>query len=324
MMKKTIWILLDNRVGSRHQAEGVANYLNPQNFNVIKKEIEYTKLSALPNIIRGKALIGISQKSKNNLQQPFPDIVLSASRRTVPVARWIKKQNPQTKLIQLMHIGKTGIKDFSYIFVPEHDFHKTKAPNIYYTTGSPHFITPEKLSQAEDEWSDKFKNLPRPITALIIGGSIKKHPFTLENAEALAIATKNLKEKEGGSLLITTSRRTGAKAEELIMSHLNKIPHYAFLWGSKEQNPYLGYLACSDNLIVTGDSVSMCCEATASKKPLRIFTGKSWLTPKHIRFIESLYKEGFACDLLSEEQSFNSTNKQLNIAQEIAQIISKI
>ena len=324
-MKKTIWILLDNRVGSRHQAEGVANYLNSQNFDIIKKEIEYTKLSALPNIIRGKTLIGITKKSQDSLKKTFPDIVLSSSRRTAPIARWIKKQNPQTKLIQLMHIGKTGIKDFTYIFVPEHDLYKNKAPNIHYTTGSPHFITPEKLSTASDKWSEKFKHLPHPITALIIGGSIKKHPFSLENAEALAIATKNLKEKEGGSLLITTSRRTGSEAEALIMSHLKDIPHYAFLWGSKDENPYLGYLACSDNLIVTGDSVSMCCEATASKKPLRIFTGKSWLTPKHMRFVESLYKEGFAYDLLSQtEQSIKTPNKQLNIAQEIAQIISKI
>ena len=27
-----------------------------------------------------------------------------------------------------------------------------------------------------------------------------------------------------------------------------------------EENPYMGYLACSDNIIVTGDSVSMCCD----------------------------------------------------------------
>lgn len=324
MMKKTIWILLDNRVGSRHQAEGVANYLDTHNFNIIKKEIEYTKLSALPNIIRGSTLIGITKNSQANLQSPFPDLVLSSSRRTAPIARWIKKQNPQTKLIQLMHIGKIGIKDFSYIFVPEHDSHKTKAPNIYYTTGSPHFITPQKLASAYNDWAKKFSHLPHPITALIIGGSIKKHPFSLENAENLAIATKKLKEKEGGSLLITTSRRTGIKAEELIMSYLKDIPCHTFLWGSKEDNPYLGYLACADNLIVTGDSVSMCCEATATQKPLRIFTGKSWLTAKHLRFVESLYKKGIASDLLSTKEYSQSTNQELNTAQEIAQIISEL
>jgi mitochondrial fission protein ELM1 len=144
-MKKIIWILLDNRIGSRHQAEGIANYLNPEKFEIINKEITYTHLAALPNFIRGRTLIGLTEKCKKSLSSPFPDIVLSASRRTAPVARWIKKQNPQTQLIQLLHIGKCGSKDFTFIFTPEHDKHKYSAPNIQYTIGSPHAITEEKL-----------------------------------------------------------------------------------------------------------------------------------------------------------------------------------
>ena len=50
----------------------------------------------------------------------FPDMVLSTSRRTVPVARFIKKQNPGTKLIQLMHPGRTGLREFDLAIVPEH------------------------------------------------------------------------------------------------------------------------------------------------------------------------------------------------------------
>lgn len=322
-MKKNVWILLDNRIGSRHQAEGIANYLDKNKFNIIEKEIEYNKFSALPNFIRGRTLIGTTKATKENLKATFPEIVISSSRRTAPIARWIKKQSPQTKLIQLLHIGKTGIKDFSLIFVPEHDNHKFKAENIVYTIGSPHFITDEKLSIAHNEWKDTFASLPHPITALIVGGSIKKHPFTLENATNLALATKQLKEKEGGSLLITTSRRTGLEAQNLIMSHLKDIPHYAYLWGAEGKNPYLGFLACADNIIVTGDSVSMCCEATATQKTLRIFTGTSWLTSKHLKFVQTLYKNGFAQDIYSENTSSQKT-QPLNIAKEIANKISSL
>ena len=320
-MKQNVWILLDNRIGSRHQAEGVANYLDINKFNIIKKEIEYNKWSALPNIIRANTLIGTTNKTQNELAAPFPEIVISSSRRTAPIARWIKKQSPKTKLIQLLHIGKTGIKDFSLIFVPEHDKHKFKAENILYTIGSPHFVTDEKLANAKAEWSEQFAHLPKPITALIIGGSIKKHPFTLENAQNLALAAKQLKEKEGGSLLITTSRRTGLEAQNLIMETLKEIPNFAYLWGAEGKNPYLGFLACADNLIVTGDSVSMCCEATATQKTLRIFTGNSWLTEKHLRFVQSLYQKGFAQDILSQNEAIVQQQK-LNIAKEIADKIS--
>ena len=322
-MKKNVWILLDNRIGSRHQAEGIAHYLDTNKFNVIEKEIEYNKWSALPNFLRGNTLIGTTKKTKQTINNSFPDIVLSSSRRTAPIARWIKKQSPQTKLIQLLHIGKTGIKDFSLIFVPEHDQHKFKAENIIYTIGSPHFVTDEKLATAKTEWMEQFSHLPKPITALIIGGSIKKHPFSLDNALQLAQATKQLKEKEGGSLLITTSRRTGVEAQNLIMENLKDIPHYAYLWGAEGKNPYLGFLSCADNLIVTGDSVSMCCEATATQKPLRIFTGSNWLTDKHIRFVQSLYQQKVAQDIFSQESSVTQQTK-LNIAKDIADKISEL
>ena len=322
-MKKNVWILLDNRIGSRHQAEGIAHYLDTNKFNVIEKEIEYNKWSALPNLLRGNTLIGTTKKTKQTINNSFPDIVLSSSRRTAPIARWIKKQSPQTKLIQLLHIGKTGIKDFSLIFVPEHDQHKFKAENIIYTIGSPHFVTDEKLATAKTEWMEQFSHLPKPITALIIGGSIKKHPFSLDNALQLAQATKQLKEKEGGSLLITTSRRTGVEAQNLIMENLKDIPHYAYLWGAEGKNPYLGFLSCADNLIVTGDSVSMCCEATATQKPLRIFTGNNWLTDKHIRFVQSLYQQKVAQDIFSQESSVTQQTK-LNIAKDIADKISEL
>lgn len=324
-MKKSIWILLDNRIGSRHQAQGVAHCLDNAKFEITFKEIEYTKWATLPNLLRGKSLIGITPESAKDLHLPFPDFVLSASRRCAPIARWIKKQNPSTKLIQLLHIGHTGNKDFTAIFTPEHDNHKFKAPNIHYTIGSPHFITPEKLNSAKTKWQDKFAHLPHPITALIIGGSIKKHPFAIENAIALATKVKQLKTNDGGSLLITTSRRTGLEAENAIMEQLKTIPNYAYLWGNKDENPYLGFLACADNLIVTGDSVSMCCEATATNKPLAIFTGNKWLTAKHLRFVQSLYDRNYATDLAKTAKLNKHNNTALlNIAQEIADYISNL
>jgi hypothetical protein len=322
-MKKVVWVLLDNRIGSRHQAEGVANYLDPERFEIIKKEITYTRWAALPNFLRGKTLFGVEKTCCATLKKDYPDLVISASRRTAPVARFIKKHHPTTKLIQLLHIGRTGAKEFTYIFAPEHDNYKFKADNICYTTGSPHFITAEKLETAKQTWEETFSHLPHPITALIIGGSIKKHPFTLANAEALAKEVLAFKQKEGGSLLITTSRRTGQTAEEKIISLLKDIPSYQYLWGNKGENPYLGFLSCADNLIVTGDSVSMCCEATATGKPLKIFTGTDWLTTKHLRFVHSLYEKGYA-SALSDTAPQKKPAAPLNIAKEIADKIAAL
>jgi hypothetical protein len=44
------------------------------------------------------------------------------------------------------------------------------------------------------------------------------------------------------------------------------------MWSNKgEENPYYGYLALADQFIVTGDSVSMMTEATATGRPVAIY-----------------------------------------------------
>ena len=47
-MKKTLWVLLDSRTGSVGQARGVVQQLNPENYDISEKNLEYTKLSGLP------------------------------------------------------------------------------------------------------------------------------------------------------------------------------------------------------------------------------------------------------------------------------------
>ena len=105
--------------------------------------------------------------------------------------------------------------------------------------------------------------MPKPLTAVIVGGSIKGKPFALENAKELGRQIMLLKERTGGSVLITDSKRTGNEAEKIIMAELDGIPIHSYLWGSKDDNPIMGYWACADNIVVTGDSVSMTCDPAA-------------------------------------------------------------
>lgn len=322
-MKKTLWILIDNRAGSAGQARGIAQQLDSSEFDIVEKKIEYTKFSGLPNFVRGKTLLGVAKESHAGLEAPYPDLVLSTSRRTVPVARYIKKKSPAVKLVQLMYPGKTGLKDFALVLVPEHDKGKSLAENIFYILGAPHRMTPEVLQKAHEKWEKEFASLPRPLTAVIVGGAIKKKAFSLENALDLASKVKSFKQKTSGSILITTSRRTGLAAQEQIMRKLDGIPAHTFLWGEQKENPYQGYLALADQIIVTGDSVSMCSEACGTNKPVYVFTGQNWLTKKHLRFVQTLVDHGYAT-LLSDEPTDFEPKGVLNSAVEAAREIEKL
>ena len=92
-MKKKVWVLIDDRMGSNGQVRGVAGQLSLSKYEIEEKPLIYTKLAGLPNFLRGRSLIGVSDESKQGISQDFPDIVLSGSRRTAPIARWIRKKS---------------------------------------------------------------------------------------------------------------------------------------------------------------------------------------------------------------------------------------
>jgi len=320
-MKKIIWVLLDNRMGSVGQAKGVMQELDSARFDIVVKNLEYSRWAGLPNFIRGASLLGVT--NPDILSGEPPHLVLSTSRRTAPVALFLKKKHSQIILTQLMFPGKFGAKKFTKIFLPQHDANKKILPNFYFTVGSPHRVTQSTLNEARELWQNSFSDLPKPWTAVIIGGSIKGKPFTLENARNMAYDIKDLKSRIGGSLLITDSRRTGHDAEKAILEILDGIPTYAFLWGSQEKNPLMGYYACADNLVVSGDSVSMCCEACGTGKPVFVFEGRDWLTSKHLRFTKSLFDGGYAAPLQQGCEKF-SGGKILYPSAEIAAEITSL
>jgi len=294
-----VWALEDDRMGSQGQVKGVSAALDKTRYQVTEIKLEHSPFAKLPNRLLGASLWGITKASRQKVDRDFPDLVISGSRRTAPIARWIKKKSKnKAKIIQLMHPGNSGLKDFDLIFVAKHDAHKKSLPNFRFISGSPHRVTPEALKEAKAKWQEEFKNLPKPLTAVIVGGAIKGKAFSIDNAVALGRAIREYVGRIGGSILLTTSRRTGDLPEEAILNYVNKFPNHQYLWGlTPGDNPLMGYLACADSIIVTGDSVSMTSEACGTGKPVFIFTGSNWLTSKHLRFVQSLYDESYAAPL---------------------------
>ncbi len=319
-------MLFDDRRGSVGQAKGIAMALGDR-MNIVEKQLVYTPLAGLPNWLKGCSLIGVNKQESSSLDAPYPDIVLSTSRRTVATARWLKKKSDgKTKIVQLMYpSGGVGLKDMSLVVVPSHDaLEKQKESNALVITGAPTRIFDYVLVEHRAKWQPIFEELPKPLTAVIIGGAIKGKPWPLAEAEALATKLKELHAKIGGSLLLTTSRRTGEQAQEILMQKLEGVPMYTYLWGEKKENPLMGFYACADSMIVTADSVSMCVEACGTGRPVLLFRSNSWLPKKHQRFAESLISQGFATDITTENALDFKPRATLNPAVEIAEKILEI
>jgi mitochondrial fission protein ELM1 len=105
--------------------------------------------------------------------------------------------------------------------------------------------------------------------------------WTPDIAKKLGGEVNALAKNLGGSLMVTTSFRTGVTCSNALVAAID-VPHAAYTWGqSAEPNPFMGYLAFADGIVVTMDSVAMAADAVKSGKPVVIYKlpqkGLAWL-----------------------------------------------
>ncbi len=285
-MQPLIWALTDGRPGNDNQVIAVAAALGEYE----NHQIEFSPSAGLPNFLLGTSDLGIITK----LDAPWPNIVIAAGRKLSRVARIIKKESPQnnkTKIIQLMWPGY-GASDFDIIFTPEHDNLKPRK-NVIATNGPPNLMTPQLLKASAEKWQARIPIDEKPAIAVLIGNisedEVKKLASDLNSTT--------------GYLMITTSRRTPPNIIAILKDRLTR-ERYLYEWAPNAENPYLGFVALADFIIVTEDSISMMSECVTSGKPTYIFPVD--VPEKHKRFSQSLFNSGKARLLKGENlESYN-------------------
>lgn len=271
-------MLTSGRTGDDKQSLRLAEALGEP---FVEKTIVFGRRAATWRLVLGPGLDTIDRERSSRLEAPWPDLVISTGWRQVPVVRWIRWQSGgRTKLVQMNR--PPGPKHFDLVLSPP-QFEVPARPNIV-RLDWPLQPPPEteRLEAAAAEWKARLDPLPHPWTVLLLGGS--SHPFRLEekDAERLFEGALARAQAAGGSLLISTSRRTPAAAVRVFeratreagggpRSEVANTPIYLYAWSAHAtENPYLAFLAGGDEFVVTPDSISMLVEVARLGKPLAI------------------------------------------------------
>ncbi|SUE43870.1 mitochondrial fission ELM1 family protein [Roseomonas gilardii] len=295
-----IWVLADPRAGTAAQALGIAERLEERLGEPFRSiPLAWSPLARIP--WPWPTLAGLAPPVRAELRQGTPALVISAGRRSAPAALWLGRRGAGT--VHCMRpgfgiwdfgIGDFGIGGFDRLVLGQHDLAgKTPPPppNILPVLGATHRLSPARLAAARAEWA-ALAELPRPRTALLIGGPIRGEGMDPAAAGELAARVA----AGSGSVMATTSRRTGEAAAEAVARHLGGSPGRLFRWGDAGPNPFAGFLAWADAVVVTGDSVSMLSEALAVAAP--VFVAMPGLdpsaAPRHAALHRSLYEAGQA------------------------------
>ena len=285
MMIKTnppIWILTGAREGDNAQLRVLAKATE---LAFVEKNISYNGLYRLPNMLKDQGLWTVRPASRGLLQPPWPKIVMSVGRRSVPVMRWIKQQSGS--MTRLVHIGRPRTKlDLFDLIITTPQYRLPTRPNIMKLPLPLSRLRGVELEHEAEKWHHLTNGLEGPFTSLLVGGDTDSYEFNAQSAARLGAAVSAHVKAKGGSVMVTTSPRTSVQAEQALSDAL-KVPAYFYRWSEAggANNPFLGLLALADDIVVTSDSASLLSDAVIADKPIWLFDtpirprkfGKVWL-----------------------------------------------
>ncbi len=202
-------------------------------------------------------------------KKPWPDILIISGRKSIAVARYIKKQSNGKTFTVFIQDPRISPANFDMVIAPMHD--PITGKNVNNTFASANKITKDILSKAKDQFST-LSSLPGPKAAILIGGNSKHHKLSQKRAIEIADTLKSLPL----SLMITASRRTGEANAQILRDTLQGKAD-CYIWDGQGENPYFSMLAQADYIFVTNDSASMMSESCTTGKPVYILPleGKS-------------------------------------------------
>lgn len=272
-----VWVLLGQKTGDNAQVQNLARAVG---WPYIEKRIV-----VLPEWEQGKPLIRpsldhVDRARSDVLEEPWPDLVFASGRRLACVALWIKqriKQRIEQTSDQRVRIVMVGMprhrrREFDLMVVASH-YVTRPAPNIAQHDLPLMNVDTDRIAAAVAAWAPRFSELARPITALMIGGPTGGLRFDLEAARGLLAQALQDVAESGGSLWVTTSRRTPADIVAMLERECPATVrlHVFDARAQPSENPYHALLGLADHFIVTTDSLSMMIEVVRLGKSLAMF-----------------------------------------------------
>jgi mitochondrial fission protein ELM1 len=198
----------------------------------------------------------------DRLAPPWPDLLIASGRKAAAPSIAVRKAAAGRTFTVQVQNPVVALDRFDLVVAPRHD--RLEGRNVVSTTGSLHGLTPAVLARAAERFAGEVAGMAHPRVLVLVGGANKVYRFGVGEAAALAKALAALP----GSLLVTTSRRTGDEQAATLIAGLPA--DRTIVWDGTGDNPYPGWLGLADAVVVTGDSVNMVTEACAAGRPVYV------------------------------------------------------
>ncbi len=314
--RPSCWVVSDGRAGNENQCLGLARALGlVAEVKRIRPRAPWRWLA--PGLWLG-ALRALDPAG-DLLTPPWPEVLIATGRISVaPAAALRRASRGATFAIQIQN-PTIDPGRFDVVVAPAHD--RLSGPKVIVTLGAMHGVDQARLDQAAVRFGPRLAHLPKPRIAVLIGGDSKVYRMPPQATRRLAERLARLARQEGVGLMVTTSRRTGAENQEILRRALEGLA--VDLWDGAGENPYYGYLALAEGILVTADSINMISEAAATGKPVQVIDLEGG-SARQGRFHDALREAGITrpFDGRLEHWSYPPFNEPQRVAREIGRLLA--
>jgi mitochondrial fission protein ELM1 len=259
-----IWAVSDGRAGIEAQVVGLANAIARRRpAEVIVKKIAWKSwIGRLPWWLTPFPRRFLAPGS--DIAPPWPDLWIAAGRATLPLSIRARRWSGGKSYVVQVQDPRMPTRLFDLVIPPKHD--RLEGENVFPITGSPGRVNTERMAADFERFRAQLDALPRPRVAVIIGGKSKAHDISPERAAAMAREIELPVTQDGGSVMVSFTRRTPPAAQAILGARLKHLP--GFIWNGEGDNPYFAYLAAADYILVTEDSTNLATDAASTGKPV--------------------------------------------------------
>jgi mitochondrial fission protein ELM1 len=285
------WAISDGAAGNERQAVALAQALTPQ-FDNLHIRFAQPWAAFAPHLLIG-ASHALSFTNSEKYGDDWPDVAVGCGRQAALLTRSLRRlSRGKTYCVQILD-PRINPAAFDLVVAPAHD--RLAGDNVIVTTGSLNPIDEDWLQSARVRFP-ALAMLPSPRTAVLIGASTRAQRLDADYFRALKAQMASLFMRDGGSFLISTSRRSARELTDQLRRDFAEWP--GVFWGNEADgpNPYAGFLAWADRIVVTPDSVNMLSEACATGVAVHTFAPNP-LDGKIALFHERLSQRGFLSPL---------------------------
>lgn len=264
--ESTCWVVTDGAAGAESQCLGLAEALGYT--PVVKRIQARAPWRWLPPDLWLNPIAALSGEG-DVMAPPWPEVLIASGRKAAAPAMAVRKMTQGKTFTVQIQDPRVPPDEFHLVVAPKHD--NLRGDNVIETVGALTRVTPERLNAAEGEFAGLVANLPTPRVAVLVGGRSRSYDLSEPAAKRLGQDLADMAARTGAGLMVTTSRRTPPDAATALRDALRAQP--AVFWSPDRDpppNPYFGFLALAEHIVVTSDSVTMASEAASTGKPVHV------------------------------------------------------